>query len=96
MTTWTLVAVKSFATTRPLTLILSPEERGRGNRIPSPLSCKGEGQGEGFAQPPPHVGGYKDFSQTPDNLYGIIGNYLYNRRTQLPPSRNLRRWYEGM
>jgi len=34
----------------PLTLILSPKRRGRGERIPSPLSCKGEGQGEGLPE----------------------------------------------
>lgn len=30
------------------------------------------------------------------DLYGILGNYLYNGKTKLPPLKHLRRWYERM
>ncbi len=30
------------------------------------------------------------------DLYGILGNYLYNGRTKLPPLKNLRRWHAAM
>lgn len=30
------------------------------------------------------------------NLYGIIGNFLYNRKTRLPNLKNLKRWHEAM
>jgi glutathione S-transferase len=30
------------------------------------------------------------------DLYGIIGNYLYNGKTKLPPLKRLRRWHALM
>jgi len=30
------------------------------------------------------------------DLYGIIGDYLYNGKTQLPPLKNLQRWHRAL
>lgn len=30
------------------------------------------------------------------DLYGILGNYLYNGKTKLPAQKNLRRWFKTM
>ena len=30
------------------------------------------------------------------DLFGILGNYLYNGRTKLPPLKHLRRWHRAM
>ena len=30
------------------------------------------------------------------NLYGVLGNYLFNGKTKLPNLKHLRRWYQAM
>ena len=30
------------------------------------------------------------------NLYGVLGNYLFNGKTRLPNLKHLRRWYQAM
>jgi glutathione S-transferase len=30
------------------------------------------------------------------NLYGVLGNYLFNGKTRLPNLKHLRRWYRTM
>jgi len=30
------------------------------------------------------------------NLYGVLGNYLFNGKTRLPNSKHLRRWHQAM
>jgi glutathione S-transferase len=30
------------------------------------------------------------------DLYGILGDYLYNGKTKLPPLKNLQRWHRAM
>jgi glutathione S-transferase len=30
------------------------------------------------------------------NLYGVLGNYLFNGKTRLPKLKHLRRWYQAM
>lgn len=30
------------------------------------------------------------------NLYGVLGNYLFNGKTQLPNLKHLRRWHQAM
>jgi glutathione S-transferase len=30
------------------------------------------------------------------NLYGILGNYLFNGKMKLPNLKHLRRWYQAM
>jgi len=30
------------------------------------------------------------------NLYGVLGNYLFNGKTRLPNLKHLRRWYRAM
>jgi glutathione S-transferase len=30
------------------------------------------------------------------DLFGVLGNYLYNGKTKLPPLKNLRRWHAAM
>ena len=30
------------------------------------------------------------------NLYGVLGNYLYNGKTRFPSLKYLRRWYQAM
>ena len=30
------------------------------------------------------------------DLYGILGNYLYNGKTKIPPLKNLHRWHRQM